>query len=184
MGENAKTDTENQDAEESVEATQEQVDEAGGPSVEEELADMKDQLLRTLAELENVRKRAEREKEDAAKYAIASFARDILTVGDNLNRAIESAEKAKQDQKSAEDQVTYLEEGVTMTRAEFLRLLKLHGIEEISPKGEKFSADFHQAMVEVESDQEPGTVVECFQTGFKIKDRLLRPAMVSVSKKG
>ena len=150
------------------------------PSPEEQIADLKDRLLRVMAENENVRRRAQRDVEDASKYAVSSFARDILTIGDNLARALESVpENAREENES----LVSLLDGVTMTQREFVTTIERHGIKRIDPKGEKFDHNFHQAVFEVEDGEtEPGTVVQVVQQGYVIGDRLLRPAMVGVAK--
>lgn len=148
-------------------------------ALEAENADLKDKLLRALAETENVRRRAEREREDTSKYAITNFARDILSIRDNLRRAIDSLpEEAREDESLA----AFLA-GIEMTEKELLSVMEKHGIEPVNPEGEKFDHNYHQAMFEVETaDHPPGTVVQVAQIGYVIKDRLLRPAMVGVAK--
>lgn len=146
----------------------------------EEVKSLKDQLLRTMAELENYRKRAEREREEMAKFAITGFSRDLLTVSDNLRRALESipAEHEKQ-----EDLLKTLLEGVEITEKELLMAFKKHGIEKVEPLGQPFDHHLHQAMFEVEDkDQPAGTVVHVLQPGYTLNGRLLRPAMVGVAK--
>ncbi len=145
-----------------------------------EIARLKDQLLRTLAELENLRRRGEREREDIAKYAIAGFVRDILTVADNVRRALEAipAHAREEDQN-----LDSLAVGVEATERELLAAFERHGIRKIEPLGEKFDHDLHHAMFEVENTgKPPGTVVELMQAGYILNDRLLRPAMVGVAK--
>ncbi len=147
------------------------------PSLEDELAKTKDQLLRALADAENTRKRAQREKEDTAQYAVTNFARDLLSVADNLSRAIESL-------KSSElEGIEALVEGVEITQKDLLSVFAKHKIERIDALDQPFDHNLHQAMVEIPSeDKEPGVVVQEMQVGYKIGDRLLRPAMVGVSK--
>jgi molecular chaperone GrpE len=141
---------------------------------------LKDQLLRTMAELENYRKRAEREREEMAKFAITGFARDLLSVADNLRRALESVPV---DHEKPEELQKNLLEGVEITEKELLSAFKKHGIEKIEPLGQPFDHHLHQAMFEVEdSDQPVGTVVHLMQPGYSLNGRLLRPAMVGVSK--
>jgi molecular chaperone GrpE len=141
---------------------------------------LKDQLLRTMAELENYRKRAEREREEMAKFAITGFARDLLSVADNLRRALESVPV---DHEKPEELLKNLLEGVEITEKELLSAFKKHGIEKIEPLGQPFDHHLHQAMFEVEdSDQPVGTVVHLMQPGYSLNGRLLRPAMVGVSK--
>ena len=149
--------------------------------LEGEVAALKDQLLRALAETENTRRRAERDREEAAKYGVAGFARDMLNVADNLARAIEAvpAEAREEDAR-----LQSLSEGVEMTMRELATALERHGIKRIDPTGEPFDHNFHQAMFEVDdAEQTPGTVATVLQPGYVIHDRLLRPAMVGVVKK-
>lgn len=149
----------------------------------EQVAELKDQLLRALAETQNVRRRAERERADTSKYAIANFARDVLTVADNLRRSIESTADGVGGAVEENSAAGALLAGIEMTERDLLASLERHGIRAISPIGEKFDHNFHQAMFEVETpDQEPGTVVQMVQTGYVIGDRLLRPAMVGIAK--
>ena len=147
-----------------------------------EVADLKDKLLRTLAEMENLRKRTEREVADQRQYAVASFARDMLTVGDNLRRAIEAVPK---EQRGSGDQaLDALIEGVEMTERGLEQSLAKFGVRRVEAKGQKFDPSFHQAMFEVEvPDGQPGTVADEIQAGYAIGDRVLRPVMVSVVKK-
>ncbi len=151
-------------------------------ALQAEVADMKDKLLRTLAEMENLRKRTEREVTDARQYAVASFARDMLTVGDNLRRAIEAVPK---EQRGSGDQaLDALIEGVEMTERGLEQSLAKFGVKRVEAKGLKFDPSFHQAMFEVEvPDGQPGTVAEEIQVGYAIGERVLRPALVSVVKK-
>ena len=147
---------------------------------EKQISDLKDQLLRALAETENLRRRSAREKEDASKYAIANFARDMLNVSDNMRRTIEAAPEGAGD---GDDALASLLQGVEMTERELLANLERHGIKLVEPLGEKFDHNLHQAMFEVpDAEKQPGTVVQVIQAGYVIGDRLLRPAMVGVSK--
>lgn len=146
----------------------------------QEAAQLKDQLLRALAEAENVRRRAQREREDAAKYAIANFARDVLQVSDNLHRALEAIPAAAL---AADEALRSLHEGVSATERQLDAALERQQVKRIWPMGEKFDANLHQAMFEVQTaDQAPGTVVQVMQAGYLIHDRLLRPALVGVAK--
>ena len=147
--------------------------------VKDALASTKDQLLRSLAEVENMRKRLDKERSDATKYAVTNFARDMLSVGDNLSRALDAAHNAGADQ----DVLKELLEGVALTQSELNRIFGLHGIEAVATENEKFDSQKHQAIMEVESDLGAGAIVQCLQSGYMLKDRLLRPAMVTVSKK-
>jgi len=147
---------------------------------QEEVKTLKDQLLRTMAELENYRKRAEREREEMAKFAITGFARDLLTVSDNLRRALESIPA---EHKKPEELLKTLLEGVEITEKELLTVFKKHGIEKVEPLGQSFDHHLHQAMFEVEDkDQPAGTIVHVLQPGYTLNGRLLRPAMVGVAK--
>lgn len=146
-----------------------------------EIADLKDRLLRAVAETENLRRRADREKADAANYAMTAFARDLLSVGDNLRRALDSI-PADAD---LGDNAKTLVEGIEMTERELLNMLERHNIKKIDPLGEKFSHALHQALFEVpDTGKEDGTITQVMQVGYVIKDRLLRPAMVGVAKGG
>jgi len=147
-----------------------------------ENADMRDRLLRTMADMENLRKRTEREKSDTARYAISSFARDVLTVGDNLRRTVEHvpADAAAQD-----PALKSFLEGIELTERELLNVLERHGVTRIDPLGARFDPNFHQAMYEVEKKDVPeGTVVDVMQGGYMIGERCLRPALVAVAKGG
>lgn len=146
-----------------------------------EIADLKDRLLRAVAETENLRRRSDREKADAANYAMTAFARDLLSVGDNLRRALDSI-PAEAD---LGDNARTLVEGIEMTERELVNMLERHNIRKIDPLGDKFSHDLHQALFEVpDTGKKDGTIVQVMQVGFVIKDRLLRPAMVGVAKGG
>ncbi|HEY6920605.1 MAG TPA: nucleotide exchange factor GrpE, partial [Methyloceanibacter sp.] len=147
-----------------------------------ENADMRDRLLRTMADMENLRRRTEREKADTARYAISKFARDVLTVGDNLKRTIEHvpAEAAAQD-----PALKSFLDGVEITERELLNVLERHGVTRIEPLGQRFDPNCHQAMYEVQNPDVPeGTVVDVMQAGYTIGDRCLRPALVAVAKGG
>jgi molecular chaperone GrpE len=149
--------------------------------LEAELAEYKDRLLRALAETENVRRRAQREREDASKYAIAGFAKDLLSAADNLRRALESLPESK----AKDERTGSLLAGVAATERELLGVFERHGIKRIDPKGESFDHNLHQAIFETESPEQPsGSVVEVLQPGYVLHDRLLRPAMVGVAKGG
>ena len=147
-----------------------------------ETADLKDKLLRAHAEVENIRKRAEREKEETAKYAVTRFARDIVNVGDNFQRAIDAVPAGAAEQDTA---LKSFLEGVTMTERELLNVLERYGIKRIHPINEPFNPHQHQAVMEIQRTDVPaGTVVQVFHAGFTIQDRVLRPAVVAVSKGG
>jgi molecular chaperone GrpE len=151
------------------------------PTAEEQLAEAKDRLLRTLADMENLRNRTAREIEDARKYAVTGFARDVLEVADNLGRALASVPK---DARETDEAVRNLMLGVEMTQRSLLTALEKHKVRRVAPqKGDRFDPNLHQAMFEVPTDQQaPGTVAEVMQDGYVIADRLLRPALVGVAK--
>lgn len=147
-----------------------------------QIADLTDRLLRAHAEMDNFRKRAEREREETAKYAISKFARDVVTVADNFERAIQAVPAGAAEQDAA---LKGLIEGVSMTEREFLNVLEKNGVRRIVPKGEVFNPHLHQAMMEAQNpDVAPGTIVEVYQAGYVIDDRVLRPAMVVVARGG
>jgi molecular chaperone GrpE len=150
-------------------------------ALEAELAEQKDRLLRALAETENVRRRAQREREDASKYAVTGFAKDLLSAADNLRRALDSLPEAE----VKDERTRSLLAGVAATERELLSVFERHGVKRIDPKGERFDHNFHQAIFEADrSDQPSGIVVEVLQPGYVLHDRLLRPAMVGVAKGG
>lgn len=148
-------------------------------AVEAEAAKMRDAALRSMAEAENARKRAQREGEDRVRYAVADFARDMLPVADNLRRALDAvpAEARKDDEKLAR-----FAEGVELTERELLTVFERYGIKRVAEAGVKFDHNVHQAVVQVDSDLPSGTVVAVFQPGYTLHGRLVRAAMVSVSK--
>ena len=146
-----------------------------------EIASLKDKLLRAMADVENMRRRAEREKEDAHNYAVTKFARDMLAVSDNLRRAIDSIPAEAREN----EVVKLVLPGIEMTESELLNILEKYKIRKIEAEGQKFDPNLHQAMYEIEDHSvEPGTVLQVTQAGFVIADRLLRPAMVGVAKGG
>jgi molecular chaperone GrpE len=146
-------------------------------------AEFKDKLLRTLAEMENLRKRTEREVTDARVYGVASFARDVLAVADNMRRALDAV--SPELRASAEPGVRALVDGVELTERELLKALEKNGVRQYTPQGEKFDPNVHQAMYEVPDASVPaGSVVQVVQPGYMIGERVLRPAMVGVSKGG
>ncbi len=148
-----------------------------------ELDGTKDKMLRTVAEMENLRRRTAKEVTDAKTYSAANFARDMLSVSDNLRRAIEAV---PDETKAAGDKgFLALIEGVEMTERDMLSTLEKNGVKKLDPKGEKFDPNFHQAMFEVPNPEVPNnTVCEVIQEGYKIGNRVLRPAMVGVAKGG
>jgi molecular chaperone GrpE len=148
-----------------------------------EAAEFKDKFLRTLAEMDNMRKRTEREVADARLYGITQFARDIVTVADNMDRALQALDAEIREK--ADAGVKALLDGVELTERELLKALEKHGVQKIEPQGQKFDPHRHQAMYEVPDDSVPaGTVVEVVQPGYLIGERVLRPALVAVSKGG
>lgn len=148
-----------------------------------ENADLRDRTLRVMAEMENLRRRTEKEVKDTRQFAIAGFARDMLAVSDNLRRALDSLpEDARQ---SADAGLVALIEGVEMTERELLNQLEKHGVKQLDPSGQKFDPNFHQAMFEIPNTEVPNnTVVQVVQAGYVIGERVLRPALVGVSKGG
>jgi molecular chaperone GrpE len=143
-----------------------------------EIADLKDRLLRIAAEMENTRRRLERDKADAVAYATTGFARDLLGVADNLRRALDAIPATARDDDAVKPIVT----GVEMVEKELTGVFTRHGIARVVSVGEKLDPNKHQAMLEVEHESEPGTIIAELQAGYVIKDRLLRPALVSVAK--
>jgi molecular chaperone GrpE len=144
---------------------------------------LKDRVLRTLAEMENLRRRTEREVADAKTYGVTGFARDMLTVVDNLTRAIEHV--SAEARAAADPQVKALIEGLELTSRDLEAALGRHGVKKLDPKGQKFDPNFHQAIFEAPDESVPaGTVSQVIQSGWTIADRVLRPAMVGVSKGG
>ena len=147
--------------------------------LEDELEKLKNEVLYAQAETQNVRRRLEKEKADASAYAATGFARDLLSVADNLGRALATIPQSLRDDEKMKPLVT----GIEMTAKEFDTVLQRHGVMKIEAMGEKLDPNRHQAIMEMESaDVEPGTVVHEMQSGYMIKDRLLRPAMVGVAK--
>lgn len=150
---------------------------------EREHAEMKDRLLRALAEMENLRKRTEREIADSRLYSVTSFARDLLVVADNMRRALETVPPELRN--TAESGVKALIDGVELTERELLKALEKNGVRQFTPQGEKFDPNVHQAMFEIPDATVPaGSVVQVVQPGYMIGDRVLRPALVGVSKGG
>jgi molecular chaperone GrpE len=150
-------------------------------ALEAELEEAKDRLLRTLAEMENLRRRTERDVEEARRYAISQFARDLLEVADNLSRALASV--PAQGQETVE-LVGTLADGVAMTEKALLGVLERHTVSKVEPApGDRFDHNRHQAMFEVETERQPaGTIAQVLQPGYLLADRLLRPALVGVAK--
>ena len=160
--------------------TEEQEAEAA-PSVEDRLAETNDQLLRALAELENTRRRADRDRAEALKYGAASFARDMLGVADNLQRALNAV--ADLDQDTLPDAAKSLLEGVAATERDLIASMGRHKVSPVSPMGEKFDPNMHEAMFEAPGTGQPaGTIIEVIETGYMMDERLLRPAKVGIAK--
>jgi molecular chaperone GrpE len=175
----AKAEAENAAVKPEVEIAPEQPDPVA--DARREAAEYKDKVLRTLAEMENLRKRTEREVADARIYGIAGFARDVLAVADNMHRALAAIGPELREQ--ADAKVKALIEGVELTERELLKTLEKNGVKKFSPKGEKFDPNLHQAMYEVpNSDVPAGHVAQVIQSGYMIGERMLRPALVGVSK--
>ncbi|MEO1226428.1 MAG: nucleotide exchange factor GrpE [Pseudomonadota bacterium] len=174
------------DAQSPFEDLQDGLEEAAEPSVEDDLRaalaeneKLRDQLLRTLADAENARRRAERDREEATKYGISRFAKDLLTVADNLRRALEAVAQTA----DAADALKALAEGVAATEREMLAVFERNGLEKIDPADEPFDPNVHQAMFEMPGTDKPaGTVVQVMAPGYQLHGRLLRPAMVGVAK--
>ena len=146
---------------------------------DKELAALKDQALRALAEAENTRRRAERDQQDTAKYAVSRFAGDLVSVLENLQRATASIPESMRAENPA---VANLAVGVEMTLKELLGAFEKHGIRRLDPKGQKFDHQLHQAVAQMPDAQaEPGTILQVIEAGYTIHDRLLRPAMVVVA---
>jgi len=172
------------DIEDDAEPAEAELDEAEDPvaALEAEAADLKDKLLRALAESENVRRRAEREKADATKYAISNFARDMVGVADNLRRALDSVGETKGTETAPLDQLLV---GVELTEREMLSAFERCGIERIDALGQRFDHNLHEALYEVEDKGVPaGTVVQQVESGYVLNGRLLRPAKVGLAKSG
>ena len=152
-------------------------------SLDRELADMKDRLLRTLAEMENLRKRTEREVADARVYGVSSFARDIIGVADNMHRAMQALDDELRA--NADEAMKSLLDGVELTERELINVLEKNGVKKIEPLGQKFDPNMHQAMFELPDDSVPaGTVKQVMQSGYAIGERVLRPALVAIAKGG
>jgi molecular chaperone GrpE len=152
-------------------------------SLQAENNDLRDRFLRLAADMDNLRRRTERDVKDAKSYAVTAFARDMLAVSDNLRRAIDAV--PAEARAAAEAGLAALIEGVEMTERAMLSTLERHGVKKIEPEGQKFDPNFHQAMFEVPNPNVPNnTVTQVVQAGYTIGDRVLRPAMVGVAKGG
>jgi molecular chaperone GrpE len=158
-------------------------DAGSAEALAKEAADARDKMLRTLAEMENLRKRTSREVADARVYGITGFARDVLDIADNLQRALDAL--PYETRAAADPGLKALIEGVELTERSLLSALEKNGVKKFDPAGEKFDPNFQQAMYEVPDPTVPsGTVMQVVQSGFMIGDRILRPALVGVSKGG
>ena len=166
--------------EEDADSEEEDTKETEEDILKEEIKTLKEEKIRVLAEMENLRKRFEREKIDSIKYGSVNFARDILSPGDNLERALSAINEEEEHPQSIKNLI----EGLLMVKKELSSALEKNGIEKIDTLNKKFDPNLHQAMMEIEkNDIEEGIVVQEIQTGYMMHDRLLRPAMVGVSKK-
>jgi len=151
--------------------------------LEAERTDLREKLLRTLADMENLRRRTEREAADARVYAVTNFARDMLTVADNLRRALDSVPPEARE--GSEGPLKALMEGIEVTERDLLKTLDRHGVKRLDPEGQRFDPNLHQAMFEVPNPDVPnGTVAQVVQAGYVIGERVLRPALVGVAKGG
>jgi len=174
------TNTETADLrEETAEAAPEVAEHDRTAELENQLAEAKQQVLYAQAEIQNVRRRTEKETQDARAYAATSFARDILSVSDNLSRALQAIPADLRE----DDRLKGLVTGLEATGREVESVFGRHGITKVAAMGEQLDPNKHQAMMEVPSDAAPGTIVTEMQAGYMIKDRLLRPALVGVAKK-
>lgn len=150
---------------------------------EQVIAELNEQILRLAAEIENTRRRAERDKSDALRYGVTGFARDMVSVGDNLNRALNAIEET--DREGLSENMANLLEGVGATQRDLMAALQRNGVKPLTPEGEKFDPNFHEAVYEAPGTGQPaGTVIEVVEIGYMIGDRLLRPAKVGVAKDG
>ena len=172
--------TKNDETQVEADSTEEENEESEEERLQEEVRTLKEDKIRVLAEMENLRKRFDREKIDSIKYGSVNFARDILSPGDNLERALSAINQEEDHTQSIKNLI----EGLKMVQKEFSSALEKNGISKINSMNEKFDPNLHQAMMEVERDDlDEGIVVQEIQTGYMMHDRLLRPAMVGVSKK-
>ena len=172
--------TKNDEPQVEADSTEEENEESEEERLQEEVRTLKEDKIRVLAEMENLRKRFDREKIDSIKYGSVNFARDILSPGDNLERALSAINQEEDHPQSIKNLI----EGLKMVQKELSSALEKNGISKIISMNEKFDPNLHQAMMEVERDDlDEGIVVQEIQTGYMMHDRLLRPAMVGVSKK-
>jgi molecular chaperone GrpE len=182
LQEDDQDDDQEEDELEEEEAEEEEVDET--VLLKAEIADLKERYIRLAADMENLRRRTEREVKDARIFAISNFARDVLSVSDDLSRAMQVV----RDSQNTEDplaSVAGLVEGIAATERAMITTMERHGVTRVDPVGEKFDPNYHQAMFEVPDATKPNnTVMNVVQAGFKIGERMLRPALVGVSKGG
>ena len=165
------------------EAPAEVVEEPEEIDPEQQIAELNEKMLRLAAELENTRRRAERDKSDALRYGVTGFARDMVSVGDNLTRALNAIEET--DREGLSDNMVNLLEGVGATQRDLMAALQRNGVKPIAPDGEKFDPNFHEAIYEAPgTGQDNGTIIEVVEIGYMIGDRLLRAAKVGVAKDG
>ena len=170
---------EQNELEENLQRDQEQSD-SKEENLRDEIERLRDEKLRLLADMENLRKRSDRDRVDSIRYGSINFARDILSPSDNLSRALDAIPK---DAKKTET-ITNLINGLRMVQKEFTSILEKHGIKKIEALNQKFDHNFHQAMMEIENEEaEQGLVIQEIQSGYTMHDRLLRPSMVGVAKK-
>ena len=149
-------------------------------NLRDEIEQLKDEKLRLLADMENLRKRSDRDRMDSIRYGSINFARDILSTSDNLSRALDAIPK---DARKTETMINLIN-GLGMVQREFTLILKKHGIKKIDALNQRFDHNLHQAMMEIESEKvEEGLVIQEIQSGYTMHDRLLRPSMVGVAKK-
>ncbi len=175
------TDVSDVEIETPIEAAPPEPHEAEIAALQEEVASLKDRLLRTAAEMDNVRKRGEREKAEATLYAASNFARDLLSVADSLARAL--AAVPEEEREIVDDVMKKFLDGIDMTERELLNVFQRHNIRRVETVGQKFDPNFHQAMFEVPTAERlPGTIMQEVQAGYAVGERCLRPALVGVAK--
>ena len=173
-------DNHSENKEENIKSEEEDLQDTEEDILREEIKILKEEKIRVLAEMENLRKRFEREKIDSIKYGSVNFARDILSPGDNLERALSVINEGEEHSQSIKNLI----DGLLMVKKELSTALEKHGITKIDSLNKKFDPNLHQAMMEIENnDLDEGVVVQEIQIGYMMHDRLLRPAMVGVSKK-
>lgn len=172
---NPETNTENQNSETKDENSLE----AKVKEQEGQIKELNDKLLRTFAELDNTRRRGKEEVEKSLKYGISKFAQDLIPIVENFYLAIDNAPKEKIE---ADSDIKTYADGIELTQKELLKAFEKHGVKRIFPMNEKFDHNFHQAVVQMPSKEEEGIIVQVIQSGYTIGERLLRPALVGVSK--